>query len=180
MDGTVKQPHDDSSHTAGGVGVLERENASTAAMAPRGGRVRRIVIIAGAAVLVAFSGIGGVTAAAMSNTVTITVDGQAQQISTVASSVEGVLSAAGVEVTEHDSVVPALTAEVSDGGRITVEKARLLTLTIDGAELQVWTTADTVEAALLEISQDPSSVLVSADASRAVDESEPRTSTGSP
>jgi resuscitation-promoting factor RpfB len=161
VDGTVTQPHDDGRHAPGGVGVLERENAPIAAMAPRRGRVRRIAIIAGSAALVAFSGIGGVTAAAMSNTVTITVDGQAQQISTVTSSVEGVLSAAGVDVTEHDSVVPALSAEVSDGGRITVKKARLLTLTIDGAEQEVWTTADTAAAALLEIGQDPGILLES-------------------
>ena len=160
-------------HGPGDLALLDREDsgaADTPDQTPtrRAGSRRRTAIIIGSAALVAFSAIGGVTAAAMSKSVTITVDGQSQEISTVASSVDGVLSAAGIEIGEHDVVAPAETAEIPDGGQIAVERARLLTLTIDGQERQVWTTADTVEAALLEIGQDPAALQLSADRSRAL------------
>ncbi len=172
----MNRTHDDTVHRSGDLALLDREDSSRTdttdapqtAGTRRGGSRRRTAIIIGSAVLVAFSAIGGVTAAAMSRSVTVTVDGQSQEITTVASSVDGVLSAAGIDVGEHDVVAPAETAEIADGGTIAVERAHLLTLTIDGEERQVWTTADTVEAALLEMGQDPAALQLSADRSRAL------------
>lgn len=168
----MNRPHDDTVQHPGNLALLDREDPAATDTTPdqpaarRGSSRRRTAIIIGSAALVAFSAIGGVTAAAMSKSVTITVDGQSQEITTVASSVDGVLSAAGIDIGDHDIVAPAETAEIADGGQIAVERARLLTLTIDGQERRVWTTADTVEAALLELGQDPSALQLSADRSR--------------
>ena len=64
--------------------------------------------------------------------VTLTVDGQQQEVGTLAGSVEGALDSAGLTVNEHDTVAPAVDTAISDGSQIVVERGRLLTLTIDG------------------------------------------------
>ena len=80
---------------------------------------------------------------------------QVQEVSTLAGSVEGALDSAGITISEHDIVAPAVDTEISDGSQIVVERGRLLTLTIDGQTREVWTTATTVEEALLELGQNP-------------------------
>lgn len=78
-------------------------------------------------------------------TVTLSVDGQAREVRTHASTVSGVLEAEGLVVGEHDTVLPAPTAQVADGDTIDVRHGRLVVLTVDGVAHQVWTTADTVD-----------------------------------
>jgi uncharacterized protein YabE (DUF348 family) len=112
--------------------------------------------------------VGGATAAAMSKHVTITVDGQDQQVSTLAGSVAGALSAAGLSPGEHDVLAPAADTAISDGSHIALERARQLTLTVNGTTQQIWTTADTVEEALLQVGQDPAAYQLSADRSREI------------
>ena len=65
---------------------------------------------------------------------TITVDGVSQEVGTFAGSVDGALDAAGLTVGEHDTLAPAADAELTDGSQIVVERGRLLTLTVDGAD----------------------------------------------
>ena len=72
--------------------------------------------------------------AALNKTVTISVDGVAQEVSTLSGSVDGALDAAGLTVAEHDTLAPAADAEITDGSQIVLERGRLLTLTIDGAD----------------------------------------------
>ncbi len=133
----------------------------------RRGLGRKGLLIAAAA-SIGLLGVGGGTAAAMSKEVVITVDGQQQQVTTLASSVDGALATAGLQVGEHDLVAPAADATISDGSHIALERARPLTLTINGQQRQVWTTADTVDQALVQLGQDPAALDLSADRSREI------------
>ncbi len=144
-------------HDSGGAGV--DHGPAHAAKPPRW---RKPVLI-GAAALVCLLAIAGGTYAAVHKTVTITVDGTAQEVSTLAGSVSGALDAAGLTVAEHDSLAPGADEPISDGSQIALQRGRLLTLTVDGQTKQVWTTATTVEAALAELGQNPSAFKLSAE-----------------
>ena len=133
-----------------------------------GRSLRKPALLGVAAVVVALAIGGGVAAASLNKTVTVTVDGQAQEVSTFSGSVEGALDSAGITIAEHDVVAPAADAEISDGSQIALERGRLLTLTIDGQTREVWTTATTVEEALLELGQNPDALRLSADRSREI------------
>ena len=74
--------------------------------AASGRRWRKPVII-GAAALVAVLAIAGAVIAGLTKTVTISVDGVPQEVTTMSGSVEGALDAAGLAVGEHDTVAPA-------------------------------------------------------------------------
>jgi uncharacterized protein YabE (DUF348 family) len=89
--------------------------------------------------------------AAMSKTVTLSVDGESGQVSTLGGTVADVLEAEGVEVGERDVVAPALDSTVNDGTRIAVRYARPLELTVDGEEQRYWVTATDVTSALEQI-----------------------------
>ena len=96
--------------------------------------------------------VGGTTAYATFDTsVTLSVDGESQQVSTFARNVEGVLDAEGIELGEHDVVAPSPESSIQDGTEISVRYGRLLTVTVDGAEREIWTTALSVEEALAEL-----------------------------
>ncbi len=150
-----------------GVGGDDGDQAPPAAARPTSSRWRKPVLI-GAAALVCIVAIAGGVVAKMNKTVTISVDGVSQQVSTLSGSVDGALDAAGVTVAEHDTLAPAADAEISDGSQIVVQRGRLLTLTVDGETRQVWTTATTVEDALAQLGQDPSAFKLSADRSRTI------------
>jgi resuscitation-promoting factor RpfB len=134
----------------------------------RGRTLRRPALVGAAAALVGVLAVGGGVAAAANKSVTITVDGAPQQVSTFAGSVDGALDSAGITITQHDVVAPAADAEIADGSQIAVERGRLLTLTIDGQTREVWTTATTVEEALLELGQNPAALHLSADRTREI------------
>jgi len=147
---------------------LSNDNVDVATPAAKTGRSLRKPVLLGVAALVVALALGGGTYAATAKTVTITVDGQQQEVSTHAGSVEGALESAGLSVSEHDVLAPAADTDISDGSQIALERGRLLTLTIDGQERQVWTTATTVEEALTELGQNPGAYALSADRSREV------------
>jgi resuscitation-promoting factor RpfB len=134
---------------------------------PSSNRWRKPVLV-GAAALVCLLAIAGGVVASMNKTVTISVDGVPQQVSTLSGSVNGALDAAGLTVAEHDTLAPSGDAEITEGSQIIVERGRLLTLTVDGQTRQVWTTAATVEEALTELGQDPAAFKLSADRSRGI------------
>ncbi len=135
---------------------------------PRRPGLRRKVILVGAAATIGLLAVGGATAASLAKTVTITVDGQQRQVTTLAGSVDGALSSAGLQAGEHDVLAPAAGTDITDGAQIALEHGRLLTLTIDGQQRQVWTTAKTVDEALSQLGQDPNAFQLSADRSRAI------------
>jgi len=125
-------------------------------------------LLIGVAAAVALITAGAGTVAALTKSVTITVDGQQRQITTLAGTVDGALSAAGITVADHDTLAPAKGADISDGSKIALERGRLLTLIIDGQQRQVWTTATTVDEALAELGRDPADFQLSADRSRPI------------
>jgi uncharacterized protein YabE (DUF348 family) len=135
--------------------------------AKTGRNLRKPVLVGVAALVVALVAGGGIVAAAH-KTVSVTVDGQVQEVGTLSGSVEGALDSAGLTISEHDTVAPAVDTAISDGSQIVVERGRLLTLTIDGQTREVWTTATTVEEALAELGQNPAAFQLSADRSREI------------
>ena len=130
-------------------------------------RWRKPVLI-GAAALVCLLAVAGGIYAATHKTVSITVDGTAQQVSTFSGSVAGALDSAGLTVSEHDSLAPGADDPISDGSQIALQRGRLLTLTVDGQTRDVWTTATTVEEALADLGQNPTAFRLSADRARAI------------
>jgi uncharacterized protein YabE (DUF348 family) len=130
-------------------------------------RLRKPALV-GVAALVCALTVGGGIAAAKTKTVTISVDGSQRQVTTLADSVDGALSAAGLAVASHDTLAPAGDASISDGSQIALNRGRLFTATIDGKKQQIWTTARTVDAALAEIGRNPADYQLSANRSRQI------------
>jgi len=131
-------------------------------------RRRRIPLLIGLTVTVALVAAAGGTMQALAKTVVVSVDGQRQQISTHASSVESALAAAGVTVGSHDTLAPARTATVGDGSAITVQCGRLFTVTVDGRVRKLWTTAKNVDQAMAELGLGVEKFALSANRSRAI------------
>ena len=89
--------------------------------------------------------------ASMGATVTMSVDGRTQEITSSADTVGEVLDEEGIEVSDRDVVAPDLDETVSDGSKITVKYARPVDLSIDGVETTHWVTATDVASALGQI-----------------------------
>ena len=86
--------------------------------------------------------------AAMNKTVTLSVDGEATQVSTLDKTVGDVLESEGISVGEHDVVAPGLDSAINDGTRIAVRFGRPLEVSVDGEDKTYWVTATDVDAAL--------------------------------
>lgn len=96
--------------------------------------------------------VGGTTAfVTFDKTVTLSVDGEAREVRSFARTVGDVLEREDIEVEGHDSVSPKPESSVRDGQTIVVRYGRLLTLTIDGKQRQVWVTAKSVDEALNQL-----------------------------
>ena len=111
-------------------------------------RTTRLVV--GGTALVAVVG-GTLAFTALDKDVTLDADGRTSQVSTFSSTVGDVLRAEGVTVGPHDIVAPAADAKLADGSRIVVRYGRKLTLTVDGEQQVLWTTAHTVDDALADL-----------------------------
>ena len=109
--------------------------------------VRRIAQAAVVTSLVA----GAVGVSHLDKSVTLSVDGKASTVHAFASTVGDVLEKQDIAIREHDVVVPAPGTKIADGQKIVVRYGRKLTVTIDGATRDYWTTATTVAAALQEL-----------------------------
>jgi uncharacterized protein YabE (DUF348 family) len=96
--------------------------------------------------------VGGTTAyATFDNTVTLSVDGKAESLHTFSDTVGEVLADQNIELGSHDVVAPSASSPVEDGSEIAVRFGRQLTVTIDGVQREVWTTALSVDEALDEL-----------------------------
>jgi uncharacterized protein YabE (DUF348 family) len=96
--------------------------------------------------------VGGVTAyTTFDNTVYLSIDGKTETVHTFADTVEGVLESQGIEIAEHDEVVPSPQSPVQDGGRIDVRYGRQVVVSIDGVDREIWTTALSVDEVLAEL-----------------------------
>ncbi len=143
------------------------EETTTPAKGSLKSRIRKPWFIAAAACVLAVAAVGG-TLSAMSKTVTINVDGQAQTVSTLSGSVSGALDSAGLKITEHDTLAPGADTSISDGSTIVINRGRLVTLTVDGQPTSLWTTALTVDQALAQLGRDSADYQLSADRSRLI------------
>ncbi|SEQ19766.1 Uncharacterized conserved protein YabE, contains G5 and tandem DUF348 domains [Lentzea xinjiangensis] len=107
---------------------------------------RRFLKGAVAAVLVSISG-GGVTAMAMDKSLTVEVDGALQTVHSYEGTVGEVLAEEGIVVGEHDALSPSLNAPISDGGKISLDRGRLVKMSVDGQAREDWVRSVTVEEA---------------------------------
>jgi len=107
-------------------------------------------LVAGGTALVAVVG-GTVAFTTLDKDVTLDADGRTSHVSTFAGTVGDVLQAQGVTVGPHDIVAPAADARLADGSTIVVRYGRKLTLTVDGKQQVLWTTAHTVDDALADL-----------------------------
>lgn len=105
---------------------------------------------------------------ATAKTLTVSVDGQRQQVRTHGDTVAKALSAAKLTVREHDLLAPAQDTKIKDGATIVLRRGRPMELTVDGARRTVWVTATSVNEALGQIGLRAQGALLSADRSRAI------------
>jgi len=89
--------------------------------------------------------------AAMTTTVTLSVDGEASEIGTLSNTVGEVLQSEGISVGDHDVVAPGLDSPINDGTRIAVRFGRPLAISIDGKDKTYWVTATDVDMALNQL-----------------------------
>ncbi len=94
---------------------------------------------------------GTITWATVDKTVRLDVDGQTQSIHTLSGTVKGALSDAGFNPSDHDIVAPGLAAKVHDKSEIVLRRGRLLKLTVDGRERDVWVNSPTVSEAMSDL-----------------------------
>ncbi|QQG96132.1 DUF348 domain-containing protein [Mycobacteroides chelonae] len=123
-------------------------NALTKLNATRSPLLRALV-----AALLVVIGAGGGYAIAAHKTLTLNVDGNAMTVTTVKSQVSEVLADYGYALTDRDDVAPAKHDAVRDGDTIVLKRSRPLDISVDGqGAQQVWTTANTVNDALSQLS----------------------------
>ncbi|HWJ67773.1 MAG TPA: transglycosylase family protein [Nocardioides sp.] len=87
----------------------------------------------------------------MSTEVTLSVDGEERTVSTFGDTVEDVLDAEGIDLSQRDVVQPGLDEQVESGDKIAVRFSRPIELTVDGEVSTHWVTATDVEGALDQI-----------------------------
>lgn len=114
--------------------------------------------------------LAGGTAAygALSQTVTLTVDGSSDTVRTFGGTVRDVLDDHGVEVTANDKLNVDASAPISDGDTIDVAYGRPLKLTVDGVASEQLVYEPTVGKALKSLGVAPAGSYVSAKADKAL------------
>jgi uncharacterized protein YabE (DUF348 family) len=110
---------------------------------------KALAVLAGAVVLAV--GASGVGYAAMSKTVTLSIDGRTHEVHTFGDSVESVLADQGIDLSDHDTVSPSVDSAVDDGSTIAVRYGRPLDVKLDGQTDRYWVTATDVASALQQI-----------------------------
>jgi uncharacterized protein YabE (DUF348 family) len=126
---------------------------------------KRLALAVATGVVVAAMVAGTAAYVSLDKTVRVSDDGHVTTVHSFATSVQGVLKRAGITIGPHDTVTPSPSARVHDGNTIEIERGRLLSLTIDGKNRQVWVTARSVDAALKQAGLRTAGAVVSADRS---------------
>ncbi len=101
-------------------------------------------------------------------TVLLSVDGQTREVQTFAGSVSGLLEQEGIEVDSKDTVAPDPSTELTEGQKVAVRNGRLVSVTVDGEAREVWTTATTVDEALVGLGYRGDRVYASASRSKRI------------
>ena len=113
-------------------------------------RTRRGRLALGAAALAAGAvAVGGFFA--LTNTVTLTVDGETSTVYTTADDVTALLERKNLETGPRDLVVPGPDSTLADGSQVEVAFARPVDLSVDGETDRIWTTALSVDELLGEM-----------------------------
>lgn len=129
--------------------------------AERGSAGRRRLVPA----LAAFCAVvllGGVFVATQHRSVALDVDGEVHEVSTFARDIDALLEAEGVELAEHDLVVPGPGEALSDGAEVVVRTAQEVEFVVDGEYRTMWTTALTATEALQTLATGGRSVSLTA------------------
>jgi uncharacterized protein YabE (DUF348 family) len=108
------------------------------------------VLVGGVTLAVAATGVGY---AAMTKTVTLSLDGQETQVRVLGDTVADVLDSQDISVDQRDQVFPSLDSSVGDGGSVAVKFARPLDVSVDGEDSRYWVTATDVAGALGQIGE---------------------------
>ncbi|WP_033441223.1 resuscitation-promoting factor [Saccharothrix sp. NRRL B-16314] len=141
-------PDEVSQDRVAGSMAAEQPSAPPAALVEAAGKwKRRFLKAAVLTVLVTVSG-GGATAIAMDKSVTVDVDGEAKTVRTYESTVGEILADEGITIGEHDALSPSPQAKVGDGGKISLDRGRLVKMTVDGEQREGWVRSVTVDEAL--------------------------------
>jgi resuscitation-promoting factor RpfB len=116
--------------------------------------VRKIIpaVAAGVTALAVAGGTFGYVT--LDKAVALSIDGDMSQVQTMEPTVGDLLEKQGIEVGEHDVVTPAADTRLAEGTAITISYGRLVTITVDGNEQQIWTTATSVDRAIDELGID--------------------------
>ncbi|WP_367132531.1 transglycosylase family protein [Saccharothrix sp. HUAS TT1] len=143
--------------------AAEQPSAPPAALVEAAGKwKRRFLKAAVATVLVTISG-GGATAIAMDKSVTVDVDGETKTVHTYESTVGEILADEGIVIGEHDALSPSPQAKVGDGGKISLDRGRLVKMTVDGEQREGWVRSVTVDEALDQLQVDDDGAWLSHD-----------------
>ena len=126
--------------------------------------IRRVAQAAVVTTLVA----GAIGVSHYDKSVNLSVDGRTSSVHAFGTTVGDILEKQDITIGEHDVVAPSRDSTVSDGQKIVVRYGRKLTVTVDGATREYWTTATTVEAALQELGIRADSAKLSASRSQAL------------
>ncbi len=119
-----------------------------------------------AALLVALTG-AGAHALNSRKTVTLDVDGSTVVVSTMKSRVVDIVEEHGFDVGERDELIPAAGQSVGDAETIVLRRGRPLQISLDGQEpTHVWTTASTVDEALVQLAMTDTAPAVASRSSR--------------
>jgi resuscitation-promoting factor RpfB len=121
------------------------------------------------AVILTLTG-GGGAAAAMDKSVTVEVDGQERSVNTYDGTVGEVLEEEGIQVGPHDALSPSPQSQVGHGDKITLDRGRLLKMTVDGEQREEWVRSATVGQALRQLGVRDQGAWISADPGMAVPE----------
>ena len=111
---------------------------------------RRTIISTAIGSSLAIVAVAGVGIADAHHTVTLQVDGVSEPVSGFSRTVGQVLDAAGVSVSEHDMVAPALGEPLTEGQQIVVRTAKQYSLAVDGQAKDVWSTGDSLSDVLAD------------------------------
>ena len=107
------------------------------------------VVVASLLLVLAFAGGYAVSTC---KTVTLEVDGAPVTVTTMKSRVIDIVAENGFTVGQHDNLVPAANARVNDADTIVLRRSRPVQVNVDGRDAgEVWTTAPTVEEALVDL-----------------------------
>lgn len=95
--------------------------------------------------------VGGIGWVMTTRTVTLSVDGDARTLHSQARDVRGLLASNGIELGTHDVLTPAADTELAGVDEVILDRARPLTVTVDGKPRTEWVTARSVNEAIAEL-----------------------------